>query len=119
MLDALYHKTKQNMFGLVPPPQTPAHQTPWPHGTWEGWVPEYIELRVLSGARGLGLALLALRGSHGESPEHQSVEVRKKKGLKFSTEPEKQYPVLGCTEISIEMLIATLFSSLCPACLGN
>lgn len=68
---------------------------------------------------GLGHAPLALRGSHGESPGHQSVEVRKKKDLKISTEPERQYLVLGCTEISIEMLMAPLFPSLHPACLGN
>lgn len=52
MLDPLYHKTKQNMFGLGPLPQTPACQTPWPHGTWEGRLPCYIELSVISGVGG-------------------------------------------------------------------
>lgn len=69
--------------------------------------------------RGLGHTLLALRGSHGDSPEHQTVDVRRRKALKISTEPERQHLVLGYTEISIKMRMAILFPSLCPACMGN
>lgn len=88
------HKAKQNMFEFGPLPKL---QPTDPMASWDLGGPISLIYSAQSPfwRQGLGHALLALRGSHGESPEPWSAEVRRRKDLKNSTEPERQHLVLG------------------------